>query len=155
MNNSSSCESPGILVNHPVFFSDFNETSFFSKDFIKNSHIKFHVKVRPVEAELFHPLRRTYGRSWQTQQSLFEILRTRMKTKYLINNNNEHTCTCNRTEVQWGDTEIFRKPRRDLKIPNSSSATWPNFHTQHPHILIITVRNLVAWSADHSPRFQL
>ena len=32
----------GLRVNYPLFLSEFNETSFFSKDFRKYSNISFH-----------------------------------------------------------------------------------------------------------------
>jgi hypothetical protein len=39
------------------------------------------MKIRLVEAELFHSDGRTDGRTWRSWQSLFAFLRTRPKTK--------------------------------------------------------------------------
>jgi hypothetical protein len=47
------------LRTHPLFLSDFNETRIFSTDFWKKSQILTSMKLRPVEAELFHADTRT------------------------------------------------------------------------------------------------
>jgi hypothetical protein len=43
-----------IHVKFPLFLSDFNETLIFLVDFSKNSYTSNFMKIRPVEAELFH-----------------------------------------------------------------------------------------------------
>jgi len=49
------------LCKVPLFLSDFNETSIFSTDFGKNKQITNFMKIRQVEAELFHAHRLTDG----------------------------------------------------------------------------------------------
>jgi hypothetical protein len=44
----------GLHVLYPLFLSDFNEPWVFSPDFPKNTQVLNFLKIRPVEAELFH-----------------------------------------------------------------------------------------------------
>ena len=63
----------------PSFLSELNENKIISTDFQKNIQISKCMKIRPVEAELFHAdgqTDRQTGRNWQ---SLFAILRTHLK----------------------------------------------------------------------------
>jgi hypothetical protein len=71
-----------LHVKYPLFLSDFNETSIFSKDFEKYSNIKFH--ENPCSGSRAVPRDRTDGRlEGQTDMkrliSLLAILRTRLK----------------------------------------------------------------------------
>jgi len=51
----------------------------FSDRFSKNPQIEDFMKTRPVEAELFYADRQADGQMWRDQQSLFTILRRRLK----------------------------------------------------------------------------
>jgi hypothetical protein len=44
----------GLHVKYPVFLLDFNETYIFSTGVRKNTGMLNFMKIRPVEAELFH-----------------------------------------------------------------------------------------------------
>ena len=48
-----------LPIKHPLFFSGFNETWTFPTDPWKQTQISNFMKIRPVEAELFHADRRT------------------------------------------------------------------------------------------------
>jgi hypothetical protein len=65
---TSSCKLPVILVGF------WYNLSFLSR-FSKNAQISSFIKIRPMGAELFHAA----GRTWRSQQWLFEILRKRLK----------------------------------------------------------------------------
>jgi hypothetical protein len=64
---------------YPLFQSNFNETLIFLNVFRKNTEISNFIKIRPVAAELFHADRQTD--EYDEAESLFAILRTRLKTK--------------------------------------------------------------------------
>jgi hypothetical protein len=49
----------GLHVNHPLFLSDFNTIRIFSTDFQKNTQLWNFIKIRPIEAQLFHADGRT------------------------------------------------------------------------------------------------
>jgi len=49
----------GLHVKYPIFLSCFNETWFFSSDFLENLQISNFMKIRPVGAEYFHASGRT------------------------------------------------------------------------------------------------
>jgi len=50
----------GVHVKYPLFLLDCNETWILSKVFFpKNTQISYFMKIRPVEAELFHANRWT------------------------------------------------------------------------------------------------
>jgi hypothetical protein len=59
-----------LHVKYSLFLSDFNETRIFSTDVLKNLKYRF-IKIRSLEAKLFHADRRTGGydeansRFWQ------------------------------------------------------------------------------------------
>ena len=57
----------GLHVKYPLFLSDFNESCIFSTGFRKNTQISNFMKIRSVEAELFHADGRTYGRRDMTK----------------------------------------------------------------------------------------
>ena len=44
----------GLHAKYPFFMSDFKESLIFSTDFSKTLQISSFMKIRPVEAELFH-----------------------------------------------------------------------------------------------------
>jgi len=50
----------GLPVKYPLFLSDFKETVMFSTEFQNTSNF---IKVRPVDAELFHAAGRTKGQT--------------------------------------------------------------------------------------------
>ena len=67
----------GVHVKYRLFLSDFNETRTLSTDFRKNLQISNFIKIRPVEAELFH----ADGRADMTQQAIaFRSFSTAPKT---------------------------------------------------------------------------
>jgi hypothetical protein len=71
----------GLHVTYHLLMSNINEiwiflTVFFSK---KNFQISNLMKIRPMITELIHADGRMDGRTWRSQQSLFENLRKRLK----------------------------------------------------------------------------
>jgi hypothetical protein len=62
-----------LHVKYPLFLSDSNETVILSTNFRKRSNVKFHGNSSS-QAELFH----ANGRTWRSQNSPLEILRTRI-----------------------------------------------------------------------------
>jgi hypothetical protein len=73
-----------LHVKCPLFLSDFNQTWIFVTYFFKNTQISNFMNIRPVGTE-FHADGQTETDRHEegTQQSLFAILRTRLKTKAL------------------------------------------------------------------------
>jgi hypothetical protein len=69
----------GLHVEYPVFFSDFNDTWIFWKDFRKIRKISNFMKTSPVRAELFHVDGRTDGRTRKKWWSFSEFCETRLK----------------------------------------------------------------------------
>ena len=57
----------GLRVKHSLFLSDFKDTLIFSTDFSKNTRIWNLMKIRPVEADLFHADGRTDGQTGMTK----------------------------------------------------------------------------------------
>jgi len=82
------------------------------------------MKSRPDGAEPFHPDRRTHVRTVMTNPVIAFRNYANASENELINNN-KHTRICGWTAAQWVDTQILRNPRRDHKILNASSVTWP------------------------------
>ena len=73
----------GLHVKYPLILSDFNGTWNFRDRFSKNPQISSFMKIRPVGDQLFFVDGRTVrqtGRQDENYQSLFAILRTRLKT---------------------------------------------------------------------------
>jgi hypothetical protein len=68
----SSCEIP-------LFLSDFNESWIFSTNF-GNTQISSGTIMRPKGTEFFHGDGQTDKHIWRSFQSIFDILRTRLKT---------------------------------------------------------------------------
>jgi len=58
-----------LHVKYLLFLSGFNDTRIFSTDFLKNNEILNSMKIRPVEAELFHADGRTDKRTEDRQTS--------------------------------------------------------------------------------------
>ena len=56
-----------LYVKYPLFLSDFSETSIFSTDFLKILKHPTSMKIRPVEAQLFHAGGRTDGQTDMTK----------------------------------------------------------------------------------------
>ena len=50
---------PGLLVNCPLFLSDFNELEFFSTDFQKNPQTTYCMKTRRVRAQVLGAVGKT------------------------------------------------------------------------------------------------
>jgi len=69
-----------LHAKYPLLLSDFNETWTFSTDIRIILKHKFH-KIRSVAAELFRADTRTERQTRRSWESLFAILRTRLKTK--------------------------------------------------------------------------
>jgi hypothetical protein len=69
----------GLHVKYPLFFSDFNETWFFSTYFLITSKCKKFMKIRQLRADLFRADIQMDEQTWQSYQSLFAILRNRPK----------------------------------------------------------------------------
>jgi hypothetical protein len=65
----------GHHVIYPLFLSDFNEAWIFSADLRKI--LPNFIKIRSVGAELFH----ADAQIWRSEQSLFAILRMRLKSR--------------------------------------------------------------------------
>jgi hypothetical protein len=83
----------GLHVKYPLFLSDFNETSIFSTIFRKIQIINFHEK--PSSGSRVVPR----GQPWLSWQSLFAILRTRLKTSRLMLYR-EITAVCSDTHIR-------------------------------------------------------
>jgi hypothetical protein len=56
----------GLDAKHPLFFSDFNETLIFPTFFL-NTQLPNFIRIRPVEAELFHADGRKDGQTDMTK----------------------------------------------------------------------------------------
>ena len=69
----------GIHAKYPLFLTSFNKTWLFPNRFSKNFQVSNFMKIRPVGTE-FVLCGRTDGQTWQSQYSLFAILRIRLKT---------------------------------------------------------------------------
>ena len=62
-----------------LFLSYFNKSYIFLRRFSKNTDPYHFLKIRPVGAELIHADGQTDRQTWRSEQSLFALLRKRLK----------------------------------------------------------------------------